>query len=393
MNTAGARAGDFPMTAKTLPGLEGVLAQELQALGAREVQPQRLAVTFSGAEDLLYRANLCLRSALRVLVPVKNFSAESTSRIYEAALDFPWEAYLRADGSCAVDASVNSQTFTNGNYCALKVKDAVCDRFVKKFGRRPDVDTDAPALRINLWIHNEDCLLSLDASGESLHRRGYRLEKTEAPLNEVLAAGILLLTGWDACQPLHDPMCGSGTFLAEAGLMASGLPPGALRKRFGFMGWKTFDPSLWEKVKNETLAQGREIQARISGADSDTQAVGIAQANLRRAGLETRISVTRTRFEDSPPPQGGGGLIVMNPPYGKRMREKAAQGPRDRQEDEINLLYTRIGDTFKKKYTGWTGWIFSSNLEAIKHIGLRPFCRIPLKNGPLECRLVGIKLF
>jgi putative N6-adenine-specific DNA methylase len=392
VNTAGARAGDFPMTAKTLPGLEGVLAQELQALGAREVQPQRLAVTFSGAEDLLYRANLCLRTALRVLVPLKDFSADHTSRIYEAALDVPWEAYLRADGSFAVDAAANSRTFTHGSYCALKVKDAVCDRFVKNFGRRPNVDTQAPALRINLWIHDEACVLSLDASGESLHRRGYRLEKTEAPLNEVLAAGILLLTGWDAALPLHDPMCGSGTFLAEAGLMAAGIPPGSLREKFGFMGWKTFDPALWEKIKSAALSQRREIQARISGADSDPQAVEIARANLKRAGLGTHIGVTRALFEDSPPPQGGSGLVVMNPPYGKRMREKT--GPREAPTpDEISPLYTRIGDTFKKKYTGWTGWIFSANLEAVKHIGLRPFCRIPLKNGPLECRLVGIKLF
>jgi putative N6-adenine-specific DNA methylase len=379
-------------TAKTLPGLENVLAAELRDLGAAQVVPQRLAVKFQGDEKLLYRANLCLRTALRVLVPVREFSASRTEQIYEAAGEFPWEEYLAPEGSLAVDAAVSSNTFTHGSYCALKVKDAVCDRFVKKSGRRPDVNAYSPDLRINLWIHDEECVLSLDASGESLHRRGYRLEKTEAPLNEVLAAGILLLAGWDASCPLHDPMCGSGTFLAEAGLMAANIPPGALRKKFGFMGWKTYSPKVWNKVKEEALSRGREIPAALSGADSDPRAVEIARANLGRAGLEKYLRVTRAVFENAAPPPGKG-ILLMNPPYGKRMQGKPAPKEAALPADEINMLYARIGDTFKKKYTGWTGWIFSSNLEAIKHIGLRPFCRIPLKNGPLECRLVGFKLF
>jgi putative N6-adenine-specific DNA methylase len=390
---ASVHSEDFPMTAKTLPGLEAVLASELETLGARDIQTRRLAVSFRGNTELLYRANLCLRTALRVLVPVREFSAERTESIYEAARDFSWEAYLGAEDSFAVDSAVSSSVFTHGGFCALKVKDAVADYFSQKFGRRPDVDTDSPALRINLFIHDTQCVLSLDSSGESLHRRGYRLEKTEAPLSEVLAAGILLLTGWDASCPLHDPMCGSGSFLAEAGLIAAGIPPGALRKKFGFMGWKTFDPKLWEKVKNDGQSRRREILTRISGADSDPRAVEIARANLERAGLEKHIGVTRAVFEDAPPPPGNG-FILMNPPYGKRLQGKADGGRRDAPpKDEIIRLYTRIGDTFKRKYKGWTGWIFSSNLEAIKHIGLRPFCRIPLKNGPLECRLAGFKLF
>jgi putative N6-adenine-specific DNA methylase len=370
------------MTAKTLPGLEGVLAEELTKLGARDIQQQKLAVSFRGDTALLYRTNLCLRTALRVLVPLREFHAETTSQIYSAAYDFPWETYLGPGGSLAVDAAVNSRTFTHGDYCALKVKDAVCDRFLKKSGRRPDVDTAAPSLRINLWMHGEEGVLSADASGESLHRRGYRLEKTEAPLSEVLAAGILLLTGWDRVSPLYDPMCGSGTFLTEAGLMAAGIPPLALWKKFGFMGWKTFDRALWETVRAEAARQRQEPRTRISGADSDPRAVEITRANIRRAGLEQWIGVTRAAFEKSPPPENGPGCVLMNPPYGKRMHS-----------EEITELYTRIGDTLKIKYTGWTGWVFSSNLEALKHTGLRPFRRIPLKNGPLECRLAGFKLF
>ncbi|MCL1817885.1 MAG: THUMP domain-containing protein [Spirochaetaceae bacterium] len=390
-------AGGFPetteFTAKTLPGLEEVLAAELQDLGAEDPRPGRLAVSFRGGEELLYRANLCLRSALRVLVPLREFSAERTQEIYNAAYELPWETWLDTDATFAVDAAVYSRTFTHGSFCALKVKDAVADRFTKKFGRRPAVDTRSPALRINIFIHENHGVLSLDASGESLHRRGYRREKTEAPLSEVLAAGILLLSGWDGASPLHDPLCGSGTFLAEAGLLSAGIPPGFLREKFGFMGWKTFAPELWKKVREGELSRGKTPRAAITGADSDPAAVEIARGNLQRAGLEKHISVTRGVFEEAAPPSGPG-LIVMNPPYGKRLRQgKTDPGGEEAAQAEICGLYTRIGDTLKRSYAGWTAWIFSSNLGAIKHIGLRPFRRVPLKNGPLECRLVGIKLF
>ena len=385
----------YTMTAKTLPGLEGVLAEELKNLGAASIKNQSLAVGFSGDEELLYSANLHLRSALRVLVAVREFSANRTEQIYAEALEVPWETWLKPAGSLAVDAVVSSSTFTHGSYCALKVKDAVCDRFVKKFGRRPDVDTDSPDLRINLRIHKEECALSLDSSGESLHRRGYRTEKIEAPLSEVLAAGILLLSGWDMQSPLYDPMCGSGTFLAEAGLMSAGIPCGSLRKKFGFMSWKTHTPELWKKVKTCAESLRRQPAGGITGSDSDPNAVKIAHANLLRAGLGD-IPVSRSVFENSSPPPGKG-LLVMNPPYGKRMRREDLNSrthePEAPQTDEIRELYTRIGDTLKRSYTGWTAWLFSANMDAVKHIGLRPFRRIPLRNGPLECRLVGIKMF
>ncbi len=374
----------FPMTAKTLPGLEEVLAGELSALGAEDVRTLRLAVSFTGDRELLYRANLCLRTALRVLVPVKEFDADYTSRMYEAAAEVPWEKWIGPGDSIAVDATVSSSTFTNANFCALKVKDAVADRFSRRSGRRPSVDAEAPALRINLRVADTRCVLSLDSSGESLHRRGYRLERTEAPLSEVLAAGLLLLAGWEPERPLLDPMCGSGTFLAEAGLMACRIPPGFLRREFGFMSWKGFDRGLWEKVKTSASAGRRAPPAPIRGGDKDPGAVETAVANLARAGLDRHVRVESGSFEERENgfPPGSHGFLIMNPPYGKRLRD-----------EKLDNLYERMGDTLKKKYAGSSAWIFSSNLEAIKHIGLRPFKRIPLRNGPLDCRLLGFEIF
>jgi putative N6-adenine-specific DNA methylase len=304
--------------------------------------------------------------------------------MYEAARSFPWEDYITPQDSFAVEASLSSGTFTNSNYCALTVKDAVADRFQDKFGSRPNVNSREPSLLINLFVKGTACTLSLDVSGGSLHRRGYRLEKTEAPLNEVLAAGILLLSGWDGSIPLYDPMCGSGTFLAEAGLMASDTPAGFLRTQAPSAGWKTWKPELWKKVTGEALSRRKALAVRIWGADSSPQALDTCRSNLARAGLEKDVSLTRAVFEDASPPSEKG-VLVMNPPYGKRLAPETS--------GEIAELYKRIGDTLKRKYTGWTAWIFSANKDALKHIGLRPFCRFPLKNGPLDCRLAGFRLF
>jgi putative N6-adenine-specific DNA methylase len=251
-------------------------------------------------------------------------------------------------------------------------------------GRRPSVDTDTPSVPINLRIDGTRCTLSLDSSGMSLHRRGYRLEKTEAPLSEVLAAGLLLLSGWKPELPLYDPLCGSGTFLAEGGLIAAGIAPGTLRKSYSFMKWKNFDPVLWEKIRKESLSARRTPPAPIWGGDRDPKAVEIASNNLQRAGLGGIVSLRTSAFEDtiSPLKDGEPGHIIMNPPYGRRLDDPG-----------IYTLYQTIGDTLKRRYSGYTAWIFSSNLDAVKHIGLRPFQRIPLKNGPLECRFLGFKLF
>ena len=374
----------FSMTAKTLPGLEEVLARELEALGAEEVRPGNLAASFSGDRELLYRTNLHLRTALRVLVPVASFRARDAEEIHRESMAVPWETWIGPDDTIAVDASVAPGSPFNPNYSVLKVKDAVADRFNRRAGRRPGVDTKNPTLRINLRAAGEDCVLSLDSSGESLHRRGYRLEKTEAPLSEVLAAGLLLLSGWEPEQPLLDPMCGSGTFLAEAGLMASRIPPGFLRRDFGFMGWRGFDRRLWERLRAGALASRRNLPAPIRGSDKDPEAVATARSNLARAGLEKQISVERRSFQETRGdfPPGSRGFLVMNPPYGKRL-----------QDGEIDDLYKTIGDTLKRNYPDTTAWIFSSNLEAIRHIGLRPFTRIPLRNGPLECRFLGFRIF
>jgi putative N6-adenine-specific DNA methylase len=372
------------MVAKTLPGLEGVLAEELVKLGAKDVRPLRLAAAFSGNAELLYSCNHNLRTALRVLVPLSEFDADNPDGLYRQARTLSWDRYFGPDDTFAVDASISSGRFPNSNFAALKVKDAVADHFMDKKGRRPSVDTDAPGVPINLHIDGTRCTLSLDSSGASLHRRGYRLEKTEAPLSEVLAAGLLLLSGWKPEAPLFDPLCGSGTFLAEGGLMAVGTPPGALRKSYGFMRWKNYDPSLWEKIVQRSGENRRTPPAAIWGSDRDPKAVEIARNNLRRAGLGDVVTLKTASFEEtvSPLPEGVPGHIIMNPPYGKRLDDPG-----------IFTLYRTLGDTLKRRYSGYTAWIFSSNLDAVKHIGLRPFRRIPLKNGPLECRFVGYNLF
>ncbi len=374
----------FSMTAKTLPGLEGVLSEELGALGAKGTEERSLAVSFSGGLDLLYRANLGLRTALRVLVPVARFTAETADDLYEAARDLAWETVIGPDDTIAVDSSVSSRLFPNPGYAALKVKDGVADRFTDKFNRRPSVDPISPVLRINLRIEGNSAIISLDSSGESLHRRGYRTEKNEAPLSETLAAGLLLLSGWKPEIPLCDPMCGSGTFLAEAGLMACNAAPGGLGRGFGFMGWKGFRRDLFEREKEAFRRAKRPMPARIWGSDKDPKSVETSRNNLKRAGLAGTITVERARFEDtrSPLKEGNGGFVIMNPPYGKRL-----------EEDSISALYATIGDTLKKHYSGYRAWIFSSNAEAVKSVGLRPFRKIHLKNGPLDCRFLGYELF
>ena len=372
------------MTAKTLPGLEGVLLEELRGLGAKNLENLSLAVSFEGNLELLYRANLSLRTALRVLVPLARFTAASPEALYEGAKGIPWETVIGPDDTFAIDASVSSRLFPNSGYAALKVKDAVADRFMEKFSRRPSVEVEKPALRINLRIEGNSAILSLDSSGESLHRRGYRKEKNEAPLSEVLAAGLLLLADWKPEVPLFDPLCGSGTFLAEAGLIAANMAPGSLGRDFGFFGWKGFKRDLFKRLKDSCFSSRRPLPARIWGSDKDEKSVEIARNNLKRAGLEKAVTVVRESFEHtkSPLPPGTPGFIIMNPPYGKRL-----------EDESLGALYAAIGDTLKKNYSGYKAWIFSSNAEAVKRIGLRPFRKIHLKNGPLDCRFLGFDLF
>ncbi|HKJ67881.1 MAG TPA: THUMP domain-containing protein [bacterium] len=361
-------------TATTLTGLEEVLVEELKALGAEDIVPMNRAVQFTGTTALMYRANLALRTALRILKPVHMFHARSDNAFYRQIREIDWREYMTLSDTLAVDSVVNSKYFTHSQYVALRVKDAVVDQFRKHTGERPSVDVKNPSLQLNIYINNDECVLSLDSSGDSLHRRGYRLQAGEAPLNEALAAGMILLSGWDGRTSLTDPMCGSGTILIEAALIARNIAPGLLREEFGFLRWPDYDPDLWEAVQTEARNSTVDCEAPILGSDADVEALNMTRQNVVRAGVEDDIKLSLTSFEKRMPSTKRG-ILIMNPPYGERM-----------QTADIVEFYQRIGDTLKQKYPGHTAWILSGNKEAIKHVGLRTSERYTLYNGPIECK-------
>lgn len=368
-------------TAKTAAGLEELLAGELASLGAGEITILKRAVSFEGDKELLYQANYCCATALRILVPVKSFMIRKQDDLYEEAGNIPWEDYLDSDKTLAVDAVNSSSVFTNTQYIAQKTKDAIVDRFRKNGKQRPSVDLDNPDIRINIHIYKENCNVSIDSSGNSLHKRGYRKSAGYAPLSEVLAAGLVRLSGWDASKPLHDPMCGSGTILIEAAMMANRIPSGFFRRDFGFMKWQDFDEALWKKVKSRADASIiKNSGLNIRGSDISGKAIQSAMENLRFTGLDDRIPLKTAAFgEDT---EVTGGFLIFNPPYDERMKV-----------DDIIEFYREIGNTLKRKYKGNEAWIISSDLKALKFIGLHPSKKITVFNGPLECRFVRFNLY
>lgn len=366
---------------KTLAGLEEVLAQELKDLGATEVEPVKRAVKFRGDLEMLYRANFELRTAVRILLPIATFQTRHPDSLYRRILKIDWSEYMGVDNTLAVDAVTHSPHFTHSKYAALKVKDAIVDQFRKNFRRRPNVNPVNPDLRINVHISNENCTVSLDSSGDSLHKRGYRTEILEAPINEVLAAGMILLTGWQRDSHFIDPMCGSGTIPIEAALYAWNIPPQINRQEFGFMKWRSFDPDLWEKVVQSAKARQSAFEYQILGYDKSFKAARIAQFNVEAAKLEDKIVIDRKSFEKLSPPEGNG-IIIMNPPYDERLEDA-----------NINDLYKSIGNQLKREFPGYEAWIISSNFEALKNIGLRPAKKIPLYNGSLECKFQKFELY
>ncbi len=376
------QAAPFKMIAQTMFGLEEILIQELTDLGAKEIEKHNRAVGFTGDLAMMYRANLCLRTALRILVPIHSFEVANEQDLYHKIKAIAWEEYLGVQDTLAINCSLNSDLFKHSQFLEQKTKDAIVDRFRELFGARPSVELQQPTLRINLFINQANCILSLDSSGESLHKRGYRDKTNLAPINEVLAAGMVLLTGWDKKSNFVDPMCGSGTILIEAALFAANIPPGSYKEYFGFEKWKNFDQQIWDTVYDEAMDKITDNKPIILGGDISKHVARKAVINLNEANLKNKITIENCPFDELPVPEGRG-ILVINPPYGERMN----------QDEDINGLYKNIGDTLKKKWAGYDAWIITSNMEAAKHIHLNPKPKIKLFNGALECRFMRYELY
>ncbi len=367
--------------AKTLAGLEPVLADELRVLGAFGIRELKRAVSFDGDTRMLYRANYKLRSALRILMPIHSFPAYNERNLYEAIREIDWSEFMRVDDTLAVDAVAQGEVFRHSQYVGLLTKDAIVDQFRDRYGRRPNVNTAAPTLRVNVHMQGTHCDLSLDASGDSLHRRGYRRDTVEAPLNEVLAAGMILLSGWNGKGAFVDPMCGSGTLPIEAAMIATATPPQQKRESFGFFRWPDFNRKLWEQVKKEADSKIQSFEFQIIAADKDVRARNAAAINIMSAGLENVIQVEKMSFEKMLPPAETGTLIA-NPPYDERLKM-----------EDIAAFYKSIGDRLKQHWAGWDAWLISSNRDALKSVGLRTSKKITLFNGALECSFQKFELY
>lgn len=371
----------FEIIVKTLFGFEEILAAELRAIGASDIEILTRAVKFKGNNELLYKSNLLLRTAIKVLKPIASFNAKNEDEFYDKVKRIDWSEYMTTDDTLAIDGITFSDIFTHSQYIALLTKDAIVDQFRDKTGVRPNVELENPNLRINVHIADTTVSISLDSSGKSLGKRGYKTEQNAAPLSEVMAAGIIMLSGWDNSRPFIDPMCGSGTIPIEAALIARNIPAGNFR-HFTFENWKDFDASLWEKIKHDANAAIVPYESKIMGFDIDNNSVRIARDNAKRAGVDDIVTVEHMDFFETSPGLDNAHL-VMNPPYGERLEEK---------EDMIDL-YKAIGDHFKQHYNGCDAWVLSGNLDAIKFIGLRPSRKIWLYNGPIECKLHKFEMY
>ncbi len=361
--------------------MENVLAEELKELNAQEIKTTTRAVYFEGNKELLYKANLQLRTALNILVPIKTYYVRNEDELYKCVKKIDWSKYISNKDTFSIESVVHSKFFKHSKYVSLKTKDAIADQFRNKFNERPDVNIENPSLKINVHINQEKCTISLDSSGESLHKRGYRKSKNQAPLNEVLAAGIIKHSGWDGKTNFVDAMCGSGTILIEAAMIAANKAPGLIRDKFGFMNWKDFDSVLWQKIKKKSEEKIKDVEIDILGSDINSNTIKITEENLSNAELKDSVKFLTKQFSQSTPPEGSGTLII-NPPYGERMKK-----------NDINDFYKMIGDALKANYVGYDAWILTSNKEALKNLGLRPSKKLTLFNGPLEVKLHKYEMY
>jgi putative N6-adenine-specific DNA methylase len=380
IETRGEDSSAFEIVAKTFQGLEEVLATELISLGADDVQIGRRMVSFSGDKAMMYKANFCLRTAVRVLKPIKHFKACNADEVYEQIRSIRWEDILDADKTFAVDATVFSEEFRHSKFVSYKVKDAIVDYFRELNGKRPSVRINKPDVLLNIHIAQTACTLSLDSSGESLHRRGYRQEAVEAPLNEVLAAGMILMTGWKGECDLIDPMCGSGTIPIEAALIARNIAPGVFRQEFAFEKWIDFDQDLFDAIYNDDT-QEREFNHKIYGYDNSPKANEIAARNIKAAGVSKDVVLKLQPLQQFEKP-GKKSIMITNPPYGERISTRDLLG-----------LYQLIGERLKHAFSGNDAWILSYREECFDQIGLKSGEKIPLFNGALECEFRKYELF
>ena len=371
---------EFELIAKTFMGLEPVLAQELTQLGANNVQTGRRMVSFTGDKEMMYRANFQLHTAIRILKPIAHFKARSAEDMYDEVKKIDWSKYIEKGKTFSVDSVVYSEEFRNSRFVTYKVKDAIVDQFREKTGIRPNISVSNPDIRLNIHIAEDKATLSLDSSGESLHRRGYRQESVEAPLNEVLAAGMILMSGWKGDSDFIDPMCGSGTILIEAALIARNISPGVFRKEFAFEKWPDYDQDLFDRIYNDD-SQEKEFNHHIYGYDIDMKAVNTARLNVKAAGLSQLVTVEQQDFKNFKKPAERS-IIITNPPYGERISTP-------------NLLgtYKMIGERLKHEFGGNEAWVLSYREECFDQIGLKPSIKIPLYNGSLECEFRKYSLF
>jgi len=372
---------NFKMVAKTFFGFEEVLAKELTQLGAQNVEQGVRMVSFYGDKGFMYKANLALRTALKVLKPIATFKVYNDQSLYKGVQSIDWAKVFRVNQTFVVDVTLNSEHFNHSLFVALKTKDAIVDQFRDAVGKRPDIDKDYPDVRINIHIQNDICTVSLDTSGASLHHRGYRTATNLAPINEVLAAGILLMSGWDGNSHFLDPMCGSGTFLAEAAMIACNIPANINRKEFAFEKWSDWDNDLFEKVETSLLNKTREFHYTIKGFDKAPSAVMKAKSNIKNANLDHYIQIEEANFFNTEKETEGTLHMVFNPPYGERL------------DIDLERFYREIGDTLKQSYPGTNSWFITGNIEALKFVGLKPSRKIKLFNGKLESRLVKYEMY
>ncbi len=371
----------FEIVAKTFQGLEEVLAEEITAIGGSDVKTGCRMVSFTGDKALLYKANLACRTALRILKPVLHFTASNPDEVYDILKQYDWEQWLTPETTFAIDSVVYSEEFRHSKFVTYRMKDAIADFFNEKYGKRPSVRLNNADMQFNLHIYNTSCTLSLDSSGESLHKRGYRESQTEAPINEALAAGLIMLTGWRGESDFIDPMCGSGTFLIEAAMIAANIYPGIFRQHFAFEKWKDFDKELFEELYNDDSSE-REFNHKIYGSDISVRATAIAAKNIKSAGLGQYIELETKPIQKYETAPSDHGIIVTNPPYGERITSPDLEG-----------LYEDLGNRLKHVFKGYTAWILGYKRELFDKIGLKPSAKIPVLNGALECEFRKYEIF